>query len=44
MFMAHILQEVHFLWKQLKSTHEMINSLLNQLVKYNMLQLQQSNQ
>ena len=42
---AHILEEVHFLRKQLKSKDEMINSLLSQLAKYNdMLQLQQSNQ
>ena len=41
---AHILEEMHFLQKQLKSKDEMINSL-SQLVKYNdMLQLQQSNQ
>ena len=44
-FTAHILEEVYFLWKQLKSKDEMINSLLNQLAKCNdMLQLQQSNQ
>ena len=37
---AHILEEMHFLQKQLKSKDEMINSL-SQLVKYNdMLQLQ----
>ena len=30
-FTAHILEEVHFLRKQLKSKDEMINSLLNQL-------------
>ena len=42
---AHILEEVYFLQKQLKSKDEMINSLLSQLAKYNdMLQLQQSNQ
>ena len=44
-FMAHILEEVYFLRKQLKSKDEMIKSLLNQLGKCNdMLQLQQSNQ
>ena len=44
-FTAHILEEVFFLRKQLKSKDEMINSLLNQLAKCNdMLQLQQSNQ
>ena len=44
-FKVHILEEVYFLQKQLKSKDEMINSLLNQLVKCNdMLQLQQSNQ
>ena len=30
---AHILKEVYFTWKQLKSKDEMINSLLNQLAK-----------
>ena len=34
-FTAHILEEVYFLRKQLKSKDEMINSLLNQLAKYN---------
>ena len=34
-FTAHILEEVHFLRKQLKSKDEMINPLLNQLAKYN---------
>ena len=44
-FTAHILEEVYFLQKQLKSKDEMINSLLNQLAKCNdILQLQQSNQ
>ena len=43
-FMAHILEEVYFLQKQLKSKDEMINSLLNQLAKCNdMLELQKSN-
>ena len=43
-FMAHILEEVYFLRKQLKSKDEMINSLLNQLAKCNdMLQLQKNN-
>ena len=43
-FTAHILEEVHFLRKQLKSKDEMINSLLNQLAKCNdMLELQKSN-
>ena len=43
-FTAHILEEVYFLRKQLKSKDEMINSLLNQLAKCNdMLQLQKSN-
>ena len=32
-FTAHILEEVYFLWKLLKSKDEMINSLLNQLAK-----------
>ena len=41
--MARIL-EVQFLWKQLKSKDEIINSLLNQLAKCNMLQLQKPNQ
>ena len=41
-FTAHILEEVHFLRKQLKSKDEMINSLLNQLGKYHLLQLQQA--
>ena len=44
-FTAHILEEVHFLRKQLKSKDEMINSLLNQLAKcIDMLQLQKSYQ
>ena len=44
-FMAHILEEMYFLWKQIKSKDEMINSLLNQLAKCNgLLQLQKSNQ
>ena len=34
-FTAYILEEVHFLRKQLKSKDEMINPLLNQLAKYN---------
>ena len=43
-FTAHILEEVYFLRKQLKSKDEIINSLLNQLAKCNdMLQLQKSN-
>ena len=33
-FMAHILEEVYFLRKQLKFKDEMINSLLNQLQWY----------
>ena len=42
---AHILKEVYFTCKQLKSKDEMINSLLNQLAKcIEMLQLQKSNQ
>ena len=42
---AHILEEVYFVGKQLKSKDEMINLLLNQLAKCNdMSQLQQSNQ
>ena len=41
-FTAHILEEVYFLRKQLKSKDEMINSLLNQLGKYHLLQLQQA--
>ena len=44
-FTAHILEEVYFLRKQLKSKDEMINSLLNQLAKcIDMLQLQKSYQ
>ena len=44
-FTTHILEEVYFRQKQLKSKDEMINSSLNKLVKCNdMLQLQQSNQ
>ena len=40
-FTAHILEEVYFLRIQLKSKDEIINSLLNQLAKFNdMLQLQ----
>ena len=43
-FTAHILEEVYFLRKQLKSIDEMISSLLNQLAKCNdMLELQKSN-
>ena len=43
-FTAYILEKVYFLRKQVKSKDELINSLLNQLAKYNdMLQLQQSN-
>ena len=43
-FTAHILEEVYFLRKQLKSKDEMINALLNQLAKSNdMLQLQKNN-
>ena len=43
-FTAHILEEVYFLRKQLKSKDEIINSLLNQLAQCNdMLQLQKSN-
>ena len=42
---AHILKEVYFTWKQLKSKDEMINSLLNQLAKcIDILQSKQSNQ
>ena len=42
-FTAHILEEVYFLRKQLKSIDEMISSLLNQLAKCNdMLELQKA--